>query len=192
MEFRNMTLRYGEKLILNHFSLSVPATGVLCLFGPSGCGKTTLLRVLGGLEILESGEMPDGLRVGMVFQENRLLPWMTVAGNLTAVAGISREQAEEWLQKVGLSQEAHCRPGALSGGMQRRVAMARALATESGLLLLDEPFTGVDGETKKLLYPLILEAAEQKPVILVTHHLDEAQALGAKVIQLEGPPLGIL
>lgn len=189
MELRNITVRYGEKLVLDHFSLQIPPKGVLCLFGPSGCGKTTLLRVLCGLISTEGGQIPAEVKAVAVFQEDRLLPWLTLEGNLTAATGMSREEADRWLKKVGLEQEIHQKPDQLSGGMRRRVAMARALGAESDLLLLDEPFTGVDEETKQLLYPLIRQAAEQKPVLLVTHHRQEAQMLGAQILELTGPPL---
>lgn len=189
MELRNITVRYGEKLVLDHFSLQIPPKGVLCLFGPSGCGKTTLLRVLCGLISPEEGQIPAEVKAVAVFQEDRLLPWLTLEGNLTAATGRSREEADRWLKKVGLEQEIHQKPDQLSGGMRRRVAMARALGAESDLLLLDEPFAGVDEETKQLLYPLIQQAAEQKPVLLVTHHRQEAQMLGAQILELTGPPL---
>lgn len=189
MELQNITVRFGEKTVLKDFSLKIKDRGVLCLFGPSGCGKTTLLRVLCGLETPESGTMSEKPKVAAVFQEDRLLPWLSIERNLTAAAGVSHSEAEAWLRKMGLEQEKKALPQSLSGGMQRRVAMARALAAESDLLLLDEPFTGLDGATKELLYPLIREAAEKKPVILVTHHRDEAEALGAEILELTGPPL---
>lgn len=189
MDVTHITVKYGQKLVLDQFSLHIPKTGVLCLFGPSGCGKTTLLRVLCGLQQPESGTLPQGLQTAAVFQEDRLLPWLSVEMNLCLGSGISRDMAGQWLQRVGLWAERGQLPGQLSGGMQRRVAVARALAAQSQLLLLDEPFTGVDEETKKLLYPLILGAAKEKPVILVTHHREEAQALGAELLELEGPPL---
>ncbi len=189
MEIRDITVRFGEKTVLDQFSLDIKEKGVLCLFGPSGCGKTTLLRVLCGLEVPESGSLSTTPRVAAVFQEDRLLPWLNIQRNLTTVSGISEQQAELWLRRMGLENEKKSLPDKLSGGMQRRVAMARALAAESDLLLLDEPFTGLDEATKKLLYPFILEAAVQKPVILVTHHREEAQALGAEILELTGPPL---
>lgn len=189
MEVQNITVQFGEKTVLDNFSLSIPERRVICLFGPSGCGKTTLLRVLAGLQKPDSGTVSGIGTVAVVFQEDRLLPWLTLERNVTAVPGISREKAEQMLHRVGLGAELHQKPTTLSGGMQRRVAVARALAVESQLLLLDEPFNGVDDETKQLLYPLILEAAKQKPVILVTHHRQEAQALNATILELTGPPL---
>ena len=189
MELRNITVRYGEKTVLDNFSLTLKDNGAVCLFGPSGCGKTTLLRVICGLEVPESGAVPTKWKVVAVFQEDRLLPWLSVEHNLTVAAGVSPQEAELWLQRVGLEQEKKSLPEKLSGGMQRRVAMARALAAESDILLLDEPFTGLDSATKELLYPLIRKAAETKPVILVTHHREEAEALGAEILEFTGPPL---
>ncbi len=189
MEIQNVTVRFDEKLVLDQFSLTIPKSGVLCLFGPSGCGKTTLLRVISGLQAPEAGQLSCRPSVSAVFQEDRLLPWLSIQKNIIAAAGVSRETADLWLQRVGLGAEKKQLPANLSGGMQRRVAVARALAAKSDILLLDEPFNGVDEETKKLLYPLILEAAENKPVILVTHHRQEAQALGAEILEFTGPPL---
>lgn len=189
MEIQNVTVRFDEKLVLDQFSLTIPKSGVLCLFGPSGCGKTTLLRVISGLQAPEAGQLSCRPSVSAVFQEDRLLPWLSIQKNITAAAGVSRETADLWLQRVGLGAEKKQLPANLSGGMQRRVAVARALAAKSDILLLDEPFNGVDEETKKLLYPLILEAAEKKTVILVTHHRQEAQALGAEILEFTGPPL---
>ena len=168
MELLHGNLQLGDKIILQDFSLSLPSQGVLCLSGPSGCGKTSLLRVLAGLTPLSSGSITHMLDSRMVFQEDR------------------------WLQLCGLEQEYHARPGSLSGGMRRRVAIVRALAAPSQLLLLDEPFQGLDSDTKSLLYPAILEAAAEKPVVIATHHLEEARALGAAVLHLDGPPLQVL
>lgn len=190
MELRHITVRFAEKTVLEDFSLVLPDRGVLCLSGPSGCGKTTLLRVLSGLTPPQSGQVFVCPKLAVVFQEDRLLPWLTVEKNLTAV-GLSQEQARLWLRRMGLEREAKRLPKKLSGGMRRRVALARALGVESGLLLLDEPFTGLDEQTKELVYPHLRAAAEEKPLVLVTHHREEAEALGAKILELTGPPLTI-
>lgn len=192
MELLHGNLQLGDKIILQDFSLYLPSQGVLCLSGPSGCGKTSLLRVLAGLTPLSSGSITHMLDSRMVFQEDRLIPWLSVEANLTAASGISQAEARRWLQLCGLEQEYHARPGSLSGGMRRRVAIVRALAAPSQLLLLDEPFQGLDSDTKSLLYPAILEAAAEKPVVIATHHLEEAWALGAAVLHLDGPPLQVL
>lgn len=192
IELHEVTISYGEKTVLRDFSLALPESGIVCLSGPSGCGKTTLARVLAGLEIPEHGQI-TGLRPGeaaLLFQEDRLLPWLSAARNVAAVC--SADAAREWLRAVGLDAEADAIPASLSGGMRRRVALARALAYNSRLLLLDEPFTGIDADTKRALYPLIEHAAQSKPVVLITHHKDELEALGGRILRLSGPPLQIL
>lgn len=190
MELSHITVRFGDKTVLEDFSLTLPEKGVLCLSGPSGCGKTTLLRVLCGLETPRAGQVLNVPKTAVVFQEDRLLPWLTVEKNLTAV-GIPQDQAVLWLRRMGLEPERRSLPRSLSGGMRRRVAMARALGVESGLMLLDEPFTGLDEATKELIYPHLRAAAEKKPLVLVTHHREEAEALGAEILELTGPPLTV-
>lgn len=185
----HITVRFEEKTVLEDFSLTLPENGILCLSGPSGCGKTTLLRVLCGLQKPETGTVRGVGKCAVVFQEDRLLPWLSAEKNLTVTTGISTEQAEEWLRQVGLERENKSLPGALSGGMRRRVAIVRALAAESDVLLLDEPFQGLDEGMKIQIYPMIQQVAERKPVVLVTHHEDEAQALAAQILKLSGPPL---
>ncbi len=178
---------YGEGEIMHDFSLTLPPCGVCCILGASGCGKTTLLRLLAGLETPQSGTVARPAQVAYLFQENRLLPWATALENLRLVCG--EQAAQAWLARVELAQAAGERPEALSGGMQRRVALARALALPSEVLLLDEPFTGMDEALRARLYPLILEAAEQKPVLLVTHERQDAQALAQTIWTASGPPL---
>lgn len=187
----HITVRFGEKAVLDDFSLDIPKTGVLCLSGPSGCGKTTLLRVLCGLQKPDSGRIDGVGTCAVVFQEDRLLPWLTAEKNLTVPTGITTGEAEKWLRSMGLERETNSLPSVLSGGMRRRVAIARALAAKSDVLLLDEPFQGLDEESKERIYPMIQTVAEQKPVVLVTHHEEEASALGAKMLRLSGPPLQI-
>ncbi len=184
-----VTFGYGATRICDKLNWTLPENGVTCLWGPSGCGKTTLLRLLAGLEKPQNGTIePKGYRVSMVFQEDRLLPWLTVREN-AALACDNDAKVEELLTAVGLTELADSTPDKISGGQQRRVALARALAAESELLLLDEPFTGLDEETKALVLPLIREAAKTRPVVLVTHIADEAEALGATMIRLGEPPL---
>lgn len=186
---KNVTFGYGATRICENLHWALPETGVVCLWGPSGCGKTTLLRLLAGLEKPQDGVIePSGYTVAMVFQEDRLLPWLTVRQN-AALACNDTVRVDTLLNAVGLADYADSTPDAISGGQQRRVALVRALATDSDLLLLDEPFTGLDEETKALILPLIREAATKKPVVLVTHIAAEAEALGAAMIPLGGLPL---
>ncbi len=186
---KNVTFAYGTTRICEKLGWSLPESGVVCLWGPSGCGKTTLLRLLAGLEKPQSGVIePSGYTVSMVFQEDRLLPWLTVRQN-AALACNDTVRVDTLLDAVGLADYADSTPDAISGGQQRRVALVRALAADSDLLLLDEPFTGLDEETKALILPLIRESATKKPVVLVTHIAAEAEALGAAMIPLSGLPL---
>ncbi len=194
IQLEHLTIRYGNKLILSDFSLTLPEKGVLCLMGPSGCGKTTLLRVILGLEAGAHGQIL-GLKPGtaaVMFQEDRLLPWFSLCENLTKVTGCSSQTAEQLLEAVELAGESDRLPEQLSGGMRRRVALARALAVSSSLLVLDEPFKGLDTALRSRLYPLIRTAAASKPVLLVTHDKSDAKALTGRILQVEGPPLHIL
>jgi len=179
--------------VLSGFSLDLPEAGTVCLLGPSGCGKTTLLRLLAGLAVPQSGRIVglDGRSAAVVFQEDRLLPWETAWQNaVTRPDDGQRERARDWLVRLGLGESLHRRPGELSGGMKRRVAMARALASDAGLLLLDEPFTGLDEAAWRQAADLLSGATdENRLTVLVTHLPEQAAALGAAVVRLDGPPL---
>lgn len=179
--------------VLSDFSLTLPDTGALCLSGPSGCGKTTLLRLLAGLEIPQSGRIVglEGRRVAFVFQEDRLLPWATARENVSIVLGGKEAGAcaDEWLRLVGLSGAEDRRPGELSGGMRRRVALARALAYPADLLLLDEPFTGLDKALWRSIAEMMARDNGRRLILLVSHNPEEARRLGAASLPLSGPPL---
>jgi NitT/TauT family transport system ATP-binding protein len=180
------------RLVLEGFSLELPDRGVVCLVGPSGCGKTTLLRLAAGLESPHAGRISgfQGRRAAMVFQEDRLLPWETTRQNATTTP--SSDRATEWLVALGLGDSLDRRPGELSGGMARRVAIARALAAPHDLLLLDEPFSGLDEDTWRGAVQRILATEEGGLTLLVTHVLDQALAMGATVVRLQGLPLRVV
>ena len=186
---RNITVCFGEKAVLNRFSLELPAEGITALSGPSGCGKTTLLRVLAGLQPVEGGTVSVPERPTLLFQENRLLPWRTVEQHITDVLPRARRgEAPRWLELAELEGEEKAYPGQLSGGMGRRLALARALACGGGLYLLDEPFTGVDaGRAERILARV---RALGVPVVLSSHEA-EILALCDRVIPLDGPPLRV-
>lgn len=177
--------------VLENLSLDLLEDGVICLAGPSGCGKTTLLRLLAGLVTPQAGTITGiaDRRTAMVFQEDRLLPRETVWQNTvtTADAG-ARDRAARLLSRLGLGEHLHRRPADLSGGMRRRVALARALAAEPDLLLLDEPFTGLDEDAWRAAAELITSEAPGL-IVLVTHLPAQAAALGAPFVRLDGPPL---
>ena len=186
---RNITVCFGEKAVLNRFSLELPAEGITALSGPSGCGKTTLLRVLAGLQPVEGGTVVVPERPTLLFQENRLLPWRTVEQHITDVLPRARRgEAPRWLELAELEGEEKTYPGQLSGGMGRRLALARALACGGGLYLLDEPFTGVDaGRAERILARV---RALGVPVVLSSHEA-EIVSLCDRVIPLDGPPLRV-
>ena len=189
IQIEGLSLAYGDKRVLEDFSLSLPDRGVTALSGPSGCGKTTLLRVLAGLQRPDAGRLTglDPARTVLLFQENRLLPWRTVEQHIADVLPRARRgEAGRWLALVELEGEEHARPSALSGGMGRRLALARALACGGGLYLLDEPFTGVDAARAARILERV--RALGVPVLLSSHEA-EIVALCDQMIPLAGPPL---
>ena len=189
MKLTHLNFCYGDKAILKDFSLDLPDTGITALAGPSGCGKTTLMRLLAGLEAPQSGtlEAPAAEKTAFLFQENRLLPGLA-AGDQIRVVLPRGEDPLPWLAAVGLQGEENTLPEALSGGMQRRVALARCLAygQQKKLLLLDEPFAGIDPERTVSLMEFIRSL--QVPVLYSAHDA-QSLALADRMIRLEGPPL---
>ncbi len=187
LRVNDLSVTLGGKVILNHVSFSMGDRGVLAVMGASGIGKTTLLRVLAGLLTHDSGEiLSDFDKISYKFQEPRLFDWLTARENIAAALGENNEEiVNAWLCKVGLDKDGDKFPPELSGGMQQRIALARALAYGGDLLLLDEPFSAVDAETADILMSLVREYASEHAVILVTHSKDEAKALGARIFLLE-------
>ena len=189
IKLENITLRYGGKLVLDRFSLELPGRGFTALSGPSGCGKTTLLRVLAGLAAPECGTVSgiDPARTAFLFQEDRLLPWRTVRQHIADVRPRARRgEVGKWLAFAEMEGEGDACPAGLSGGMARRLALARCAALGGELLLLDEPFAGVDpARTARMLERL---RALDVPVVLASH---QSQVLSAceRMIALDGPPL---
>lgn len=177
---------YGEHPVLQNVNLTICPGQRLALMGPSGCGKTTLLRI--ALELLKptSGTVENTFRkTAVVFQEPRLLPWRTALENVNLVLGDNKttlEIAGTHLERVGLSDAAGKYPRELSGGMQQRVAVARALAAEGDLLILDEPFKAMDEVLRRQIMDLV--AQTEAAVLLVTHEESEANALGCRMIRL--------
>ena len=190
-EVLHLSLTFGEKQVFRDFSLALPDRGVTVLRGPSGCGKTTLLRVIAGLTRPQAGSVA-GIRpeeTAFLFQENRLLPWRTVLQHITdALPRERRQEAGRFLELVELDGEERSYPAALSGGMCRRLALARCLALGGRLYLLDEPFAGVDPARAARIMERLnrLDA----PVLLVSHE-DALTPLAAHVLRLDGPPLSL-
>jgi NitT/TauT family transport system ATP-binding protein len=188
----------GGPLVLGDLAFTLAAGEILAIVGPSGCGKTTLLRIVAGLDRAFEGALrwaaPPVL--AMVFQEPRLLPWRTVAENLALVERPDAPPglADELLAALGLAGERDTLAARLSLGMARRVALARAFATQPSLLLLDEPFVSLDEATAARSYRLLLDVWTRSPtaVLLVTHDLEEAAALADRILFLSEGPARIL
>ncbi len=197
----------GAVVVFRQLSLDVRDREVVCVVGPSGCGKTTLLRCIAGLTEISSGAIrvngtavagpPAG--VAMVFQHFGLLPWKTVWDNAAfglAMAGAPRERIAErvrhYLELVGLGGFEQRYPYQLSGGMQQRVGLVRALAIDPRVLLMDEPFAALDAQTRETLQEellrLMARAEERKTVVFVTHSIDEAILLGDRVVVTTARP----
>ncbi|MBP2030200.1 NitT/TauT family transport system ATP-binding protein [Methanohalophilus levihalophilus] len=190
---------------LEDVNLEIKDREFICLIGPSGCGKTTLLRIIAGLDIPDSGRVtldgdeitvPDPRR-GMVFQEYSLFPWKTVIENITfgmELQGAPKEEisrtAEEYLKMVGLEQFRDSYPYELSGGMRQRVAIVRALANDPSVLLMDEPFGALDAQTRNTSQQELLQIWEKKKItiLFVTHSVDEAVYLADRIVVMSARP----
>ncbi|MEU6549084.1 ABC transporter ATP-binding protein [Streptomyces sp. NPDC046915] len=199
--------RYGDHQVLHDISLTVPDGQLLCVVGPSGCGKSTLLRTVAGLLPAAEGTVTiDGTpvtgvpdRMSVVFQDyaRSLLPWMTIRDNVALPLrrrglrrAARRAEAEDILDRVGLTGTADRHPWQLSGGMQQRVAIARALIGRPSLLLMDEPFGSLDAQTREDLEDLLVEVhrTDGATIVLVTHDIDESVYVGDRVVVLSQAP----
>ncbi|MGB4405717.1 MAG: ATP-binding cassette domain-containing protein [Sphaerochaeta sp.] len=191
MQIQEISKRYGDTVVFDRFSCTLYPEEVNVLFGASGSGKTTLLRLLMGLEEADEGSLSsfEKVRISSVFQEDRLCNNLSAFSNVKLVVepSVSSALIQEALVAVGLGDAMRKSARELSGGMKRRVALVRALLATYDLLVLDEPFKGLDELTKQQVIAYTRERTEDKMVILVTHDLEEAKLVGAKhVINLEG------
>ena len=201
----------GDVVAFNDLEISVRKQEILCIVGPSGCGKTTLLRAIAGLTQLTSGTIevqgkivdgpPEG--VATVFQHFGLLPWKTVFENAAfglkvqrAPAAQIRERVSRYLDVVGLTRFADSYPYQLSGGMQQRVGLARALAIDPSILLMDEPFAALDAQTREILQEelvtLMQRPGERKAMVFNTHSIDEALVMGDRIAVMSARPGRVL
>ena len=201
---RGVTKRYGELTVFSNIHFDVRAREIVALVGPSGCGKTTLLRCIDGL-IPADGEISiDGKKVteppagvAVVFQHFGLFPWKTVYDNVAyglRMAGVGAAEiarrVPNFIGMVGLTGFEHAYPYQMSGGMQQRCGLARALAIEPSVLLMDEPFAAVDAQTREILQFELLRIWERRPttMVFVTHSIEEAVLMGDRVVVLKGRP----
>lgn len=184
IEIKNLSFSFENEIIFENLNALVPSSGVTCITGKSGTGKSTLVDIITGLKKPQVGEIVNTFkRTAVVFQDDRLLPWCSVYDNVKLVS--NEKTAEECLSLVKLSDSLDKYPDELSGGMKRRCALARALAFGSDLLILDEPFNGIDDETKDDIIDIIKDFSKDKAVIFISHNQDEIEKLGDRVIEIE-------
>lgn len=186
MEVKDLCKAYHGRPVLKNLSFAA-GVGITAIWAPSGAGKTTLLRLLLGLEKPDGGRLVGtDLRWSAVFQEDRLLEGLDAAGNLRFALGPAYDTraAEAMLEELGLADVGSKPVGAWSGGMKRRLALARALLAPSEAIALDEPFTGLDDENRQRAIRAIRRVAETEPVLLVTHDREDLTALDARIIRL--------
>ena len=182
IEISHVTAGYGEKRVFEDLCLRLPEGGAVALMAPSGYGKTTLLKLLAGLLIPQKGTVSglENRKIAFLFQEDRLLPWLTAEKNVEIVS--DERTAREWLEKMEIP-EAGVLPREMSGGMQRRVALARAMAFGGDVLLLDEPFKGLDEALRARIAGRI--RGQRKLTILSVHDPEEADLMGAEILRLD-------
>jgi len=208
IQVRGLGMHYGALEVFRDVALEVGSREIVAIVGPSGCGKTTLLRCIDGLipastgTIAIEGEPVVGPLPGvaMVFQHFGLFPWKTVFANVAyglRLAGMPKAEIDErvarFIKLVGLAGFEHAYPYQLSGGMQQRCGLARALAIEPRVLLMDEPFAAVDAQTREILQFELLRIWEMRPttMVFVTHSIEEAVLMGHRVVVLKGRPAGM-
>ena len=196
---------YDGVEVMRDISLDIPNQQIICIVGPSGCGKSTLLRFIGGLErpqrgrVLQLGNPPQNCLnpLTYIFQDFALLPWRTVTGNISLVledhgirGAAAREIITDVLARTKLTDFAKALPKQLSGGMKQRVAIARALAVKPAVMLMDEPLSALDSQTRELLMDDLVNLWSRQPftAVYVTHNLAEAVRLGHKVVVLSRRP----
>lgn len=199
---RGAHLAYGEQRLFDDLDLDLDGGRITCLLGPSGVGKTSLVRLVAGLTDAAEGSVSDSEgrplkgRIAYMAQQDLLLPWLSARENVLLGARLRgdrvtqelRSRAEHLLARVGLADAADARPDALSGGMRQRVALARTLMEDRAIVLMDEPFSGLDAITRYELQALAAELLEGRTVLLVTHDPLEGLRLGHRLLVLAGRP----
>jgi ABC-type nitrate/sulfonate/bicarbonate transport system ATPase subunit len=190
-----LTIAFNGRIVFEDFSLAVAPGETLAILGPSGCGKSTLLRAIARLVAPQSGRIETDSEIGLVFQEPRLLPWLSVEKNVAFAARgeVERARVKDAIDLVGLTHAAHLLPKALSGGMAQRASLARSLVRSPKLLLLDEPLSALDALARLDLQVAIARIIRETgcTAVLVTHDVDEALFLADRIFVLGATPAAI-
>ena len=189
---KDMCLWYGDHKALNNVNIDIPEKSITIILGRSGCGKTTLLRLVGGLEEADEGDIhfKAAHKTAYVFQESRLMPWLNVWDNV--IFGLKKQEIDKTavqniIDTVGLSGFEKANPHQLSGGMQQRTAIARALAYDPSFIMMDEPFAALDYFTRDQMQKELIRLQQSRgnSILFVTHSIDEALLLGHKIVIIE-------
>lgn len=186
----NISKKFNDKQVLKGISLKIPKGIKTALLGPSGSGKTTLLRIIAELDKPDSGYIKGVSQkdTAYMFQEPRLFPWLSAIENIACVINKSHttalKEAAVWLEKIKLQHDGSKYPSELSGGMSRRIALARTLVYNKPLILLDEPFYGMDAKLKSEIIMLVKEETINRTVIFITHDLSEADVFADNIVNL--------
>lgn len=184
LKIKKLSFSFGDNVIIKDFSCEMKRGERVNIGGPSGKGKTTLLRIISSLQKGYDGEIifEGTARISMVFQDDVLLPWYTALENVTCVCG--EEKARKWLSSMKLEDDLNKYPAELSGGMKRRVALARAICYGGDILILDEAFKGLDDELKNEIIGYIIEEYKDRLIIFTSHDKDETELFATRIIEI--------
>lgn len=182
IEITDLTKKYGAKTVFENYSKKLEINGILLVKGASGCGKTTLMKMIARLEKYDGEICVPTDKISFMFQEDRLIPFVSVLKNVAAVSDI--ETAKRNLRKLGLEKEFDSPPLSLSGGMRRRVSLARALSYPADLVILDEPFKGLDDSLRQIVIDIIKEESSKRDFIIVTHESFDGEFEDGKILYL--------
>ena len=196
IELKNIYKSFGKKEILSDFSLTIPTSEKVCLLGKSGIGKSTIFNIIANLEKFDKGTMLglENKKISYVFQDTRLITWLSVAENLTVVMKNANkkekhELADFYLDKFNLIEYKNKMPCELSGGMQQKLSIARALAFNGDIFLFDEPFKGLDEKSKFSTIEILKDELINKTALFITHDLSEISSLCDMIFYFEGSPI---
>lgn len=187
--FKDISKSYGNRTVLKNFNIEIREGQTTFVLGKSGSGKTTFSKIVLGLEKIDTGEISglDGKKISVVFQEDRLMENMTIGSNfkMTVNSHINSKQIIEKMEKIGLFQSLETKISELSGGMKRRISILRAFLIEFDLIVMDEPFRGLDDETKKIVMNFVIQNIKGKTAIIITHNKDEVEYFAEKIKELQ-------